>query len=54
MNSTEITEIIKQTINSLFENLTGSIDNSLYSILDDITFVSTDIINDSFFKKDFW
>lgn len=51
MTSSEITEVITQTINSLFNNLVGSIDNSLYSILDDITFISTDIIKDSYFEK---
>lgn len=53
MNSTEITEVITQTINSIFENLISSIDNSLYSILDDLTFISTKIINDSYFEKIF-
>lgn len=51
MTSSEITEVITQTINSLFNNLIGSIDNSLYSILDDITFISEDIIKDSYFEK---
>ena len=51
MTSQEITEIITQTINSLFNNLIGSIDNSLYSILDDVTFISQDIIHDSYFEK---
>ena len=51
MTSTEITEIITQTINSILNNFVGSIDNSLYSILDDITFISQDIVKDSYFEK---
>ena len=51
MSSTEITEIITQTINSIFNNLLGSINNSLYSILDDITFVTPNIINDNYFQN---
>ena len=51
MSSTEITEIITQTINSIFNNLLGSINNSIYSILDDITFVTPNIINDNYFQN---
>ena len=47
-NSTDITQIIIDTINSIFETLFSSIDNNLYSILDDITFI--DIIKDMFEK----
>ncbi len=39
------------TINTILENLYSSIDNSLYSILDDITFISSDILKDSHFEK---
>lgn len=42
-----ITEVIFETINSLFSNLFSSIDNSLYPILDDITFIDTDILTNS-------
>lgn len=42
-------QIIKDTINSIFSDLFSSIDNSLYSILDDITFINSDIISDSYF-----
>ncbi|MCL2382806.1 MAG: hypothetical protein FWC79_01185 [Oscillospiraceae bacterium] len=40
-----IPNLITHTINVLFSNLFSSIDNSLYSILDDLVFVSTDIID---------
>ena len=42
---------ISDTINSIFSNLFSSIDNNLYLILDDITFISSDIMNDSHFGK---
>ena len=48
-----ITETIIKTINSLFENLFSSIDNNLYIILDDITFINSDILNDKLFKSIF-
>lgn len=50
-NQTNITEAIIQTINTIFQNLFSSIDNNLYSILDDITFIDDSIINDSYFEK---
>ena len=39
------------TINTILENLFSSIDNSLYSILDDITFISSDILHEPYFEK---
>lgn len=48
-----VTEVIINTINTIFENLFSSIDNSLYSILDDITFITTDILKDDNFEKIF-
>ena len=50
-NNSNVTTIIIETINTILQNLFSSIDNSLYSILDDITFISSDIINDSYFEK---
>jgi len=46
-----LTEVIFQTINELFSGLFSSIDNSLYPILDDITFINTDILYDSPLEK---
>jgi len=40
-----------EAINTILSNLFSSIDESIYSILDDITFVNSDIINDSYFEK---
>ncbi len=55
MNSSSInmTETIANSINGLFGNLFSSIDNNIYLILDEITFINTDIFTDSFFQKIF-
>lgn len=50
-NYSNITTTIIETINTILQNLFSSIDNNLYAILDDITFISSDIINDSYFEK---
>ena len=52
-NNNEITQTIINTINSIFETLFSSIDNKLYSVLDDITFISSDILNDQNFENIF-
>lgn len=52
-NTTDIAQIILDTINTLLGNLFGSIDNNLYSILDKISFVSSDILHDSYFESIF-
>lgn len=53
MEETNITQIIIDTINNILGNLFSSIDNNLYSLLDDITFISSDILNDKNFEKIF-
>ena len=47
----DYSSIIIETINSVFNTLFSSIDNSLYSLLDKLTFTDISIINDSFFEK---
>ena len=49
MNSNSIIE----TINSLFGNLFSSIDTTIYSALDNITFIDTEILNSYYFEKIF-
>lgn len=52
MESTNnITQTIIDTINSILETLFASIDNNLYSVLDQITFINSDILNDQNFEK---
>lgn len=46
-----ISQIIKDIINSIFSDLFSSIDNNLYSILDEITFIKSDILYDSYFQN---
>lgn len=48
-----VAETITKTINSLFENLFSSIDNNIYNILDDITFIDSDILKDTYFSSIF-
>lgn len=46
-----IVEIIFKTINSLCSSLFSSIDNSVYTLLDDLVFIDSEIIKDSFLEK---
>lgn len=48
LENTSIVDTITQTINTIFNNLFSSIDNNAYATLDDITFISKDILNDGF------
>ena len=53
MNSTDVTSIIINTLNSIFESLFSSIDNTLYEILDNLVFINPNILNDTYFLKIF-
>lgn len=48
-----ITEVIINCINNIFQTIFSSIDTNLYSILDEITFINTDILNSSYFRNIF-
>lgn len=48
--SNNITQIIIDTINTIFENIFSSIDNNLYSLLDELTFINSDILTDKYFQ----
>ena len=50
-NYSNVTSTILETINTILGNLFSSIDNNIYPVLDDITFISSDIIYDSYFEK---
>ncbi len=43
----DFTEIITNVINNILNNFFISIDNSIYSVLDDITFIDSSILNDN-------
>lgn len=51
--SGNITQVIIDTINTIIGNLFSSIDNSLYSILDKITFIDSSILNNNNFENIF-
>ena len=48
-----ITQIILDTINTIIGNLFSSIDNNLYSVLDKIAFINSDILHDKNFENIF-
>lgn len=48
-----LTNSIIQTINSIFQTLFSSIDNSIYKVLDELVFIDSDILNYSIFEKIF-
>ena len=48
-----IAEVIINAINTIFQTIFSSIDNNLYSILDNITFINADILNSSHFRNIF-
>ena len=50
-NTTNITQVIIDTINSLLNTLFSSIENSAYETLDDLAFISTDILDNTIFQK---
>ena len=48
-----LTTTIVETINSIFQTLFSSIDSNIYEVLDKLTFIDTNILNDSIFEKFF-
>ena len=54
MNSnTDMSEIVMNTINNIFQNLFTSIDLKLYEVLDELTFISSNILKDKYFSNIF-
>ena len=53
MDTNNITSSIISTINTIFSKIFSSIDNNVYAILDDFTFINSDILNDSYFSRIF-
>ena len=51
--TSSLTNSIIQTINSIFQTLFSSIDNSIYETLDELVFMDSDILNNSNFEKIF-
>ena len=50
MDTTSLSTTIANTINELIQNLFASIDNSLYSYIDDIVFINTSTLADNHFE----
>ena len=51
--NSNISEVIINTINNIIGNLFTSIDNSLYQILDKLTFINADILKEKNFERIF-
>ena len=46
-----LSELIFNSINELFSKLFSSVDNTIYSLLDNIIFIDSDIISENLFQK---
>ena len=53
MDTSNLTTSIIETINSIFETLFSSIDTTIYSVLDELTFIDKNILDNSIFQKIF-
>lgn len=49
--SINLTDLFLKTINELFSKIFSSVDNTLFSLLDELAFISPDILSNSAFKK---
>ena len=48
-----MSQVVVDTINTIFSNLFKSIDTNLFKILDDLTFINSNILQDKYFGKIF-
>ena len=46
-----MSQVVIDTINTIFQNFFKSIDTNLYKILDELTFIDSDILQDKYFGK---
>lgn len=51
--NSNMSQVVIDTINNIFNNLFKSIDTNLFKVLDDLTFISSDILEDKYFGKIF-
>lgn len=51
--NSNMSQTVIDTINTIFTNLFNSIDKNLYEVLDDLTFINSNILNDKYFGKIF-
>ena len=53
ITQTSVTQTIVDTINYIYQSILSSIDNNLYSVLDDLIFINSDILTDKNFQAIF-
>ncbi len=51
MNETNMTQVIIETLNSIFSQFFTSIDTNVYSLLDELVFIGQDFLEDSYLEK---
>lgn len=51
METNNITDTIVNSLNTIFKNLQDSLDGNVFKILDEITFINTDILDNSYFSN---
>ena len=51
VTTTNVSQVIIDTINNLLNTLFSSIDNSVYNTLDELSFIDNTILNNSLFEK---
>ena len=51
--NSNMSKVVIDTINTIFNDLFKSIDSNLFKVLDDLTFINSNILNDKYFSKIF-
>lgn len=51
--NSNMSQVVINTINAIFSGLFKSIDTNLFKVLDDLTFINSNILNDKYFGKIF-
>ena len=51
--NSNMSQVVIETINTIFGELFKSIDTNLFKILDNLTFINSNILNDKYFGKIF-
>ena len=49
--NSNMSQVVIDTINTIFSNLFKSIDTNLFNVLDDLTFINSNILQDKYFGK---
>ncbi len=51
--NSNMSQVVIETINTIFSDLFKSIDTNLFKVLDNLTFINSDILNDKYFGRIF-